>query len=170
MKESPPQADRELETKLLRIFDGLQEQLDQLQSPYGLSDEQGQAILSGLEPVFAETEQHLQTLLDQAPAAPKAAAAPAPKTSAAPARAHPETSALQLVFQSDVPALLRDMLAGFKKPDTEATRQELRQICQRFNSIGIQFELPQWSELTTLTEAAVSNPDQSFSSPGTGGD
>ena len=33
MKESPPQADRELETKLLRIFDGLQEQLDQLQSP-----------------------------------------------------------------------------------------------------------------------------------------
>ena len=162
MKESPPQADRELETKLLRIFDGLQEQLDQLQSPYGLSDEQGQAILSGLEPVFAETEQHLQTLLDQAPAAPKAAAAPAPKTSAAPARAHPETSALQLVFQSDVPALLRDMLAGFKKPDTEATRQELRQICQRFNSIGIQFELPQWSELTTLTEAAVSNPDQSF--------
>jgi chemotaxis protein histidine kinase CheA/CheY-like chemotaxis protein len=162
MKEAPPQTDSELETKLLRIFDGLQEQLDQLQSPYGLSDEQGQAILSGLEPVFAETEQHLQTLLNQVPATPKAATAPAPKVSAAPAKVHPETSALQLVFQSDVPALLKDMLAGFKKPDSEATRQELMQICQRFNSIGVQFELPQWSELATLTEAAVTNTDQSF--------
>lgn len=162
MKESPPQADRELETMLLRIFDGLQEQLDQLQSPYGLSDEQARDILSGLEPVFAETENHLQTLLDQAPAPPKATPTPSPKTTSAPAAPHPETSALQLVFQSDVPALLRDMLATFKKSDTEATRQDLVQICQRFNSVGVQFELSQWSDLVKVTEATITNPGQSF--------
>jgi len=163
MKETPPQADRELESKLLRIFDGLQEQLEQLQGPYGLSDEQAQEIVDGLEPVFAETERHLQSLLEQVPAASKAQATPAPARATTPtAPAHPETSALQLVFQSDVPAQLRDMLTTFKQSDTAASRQELGQMCQRLKNIGVQFELAPWSQLVDLTSRAVANTQQSF--------
>ena len=163
MKETPLQADRDLESMLLRIFDGLQEQLDQLQGPYGLSDDQAQGILSGLEPVFGETESHLQALIEQAPAA-KAEPAPAARQAApAPAAAtHPETSALHLVFQSDVPALLRDLLGIFKHSDTEVTRQELIQVGRRLKNIGVQFELNPWSELIDLTTGAMGNSQQSF--------
>ncbi len=165
MKETPPQADRDLESMLLSIFDGLQEQLEQLQGPYGLSDEQGQAIVAGLEPVFAQTEAHLQKLLENAPLAPESAPTPAPNPAPVTvAASHPETSALQLVFQSDVPALLRDMLATFKQADTEATRQKLVQLCQRFKSIGDQFELSEWNELISLTTLVVASSYQTFRS------
>ena len=165
MKESPPQVDRELESMLLRISDGLQEQLDQLQSPYGLSDDQAEDFLSDLEPVFAEAEIHLQTLLEQSPSVAKVPAAVVSKPASTEARvSHPETSALQLVFQSDVPALLRDMLATFKKQESESSRQELSQICQRLRSLGEQFELTQWSELIGLTIGAVGNTEQTFRS------
>ena len=163
MKETPPQADRELESMLLSIFDGLQEQLDQLQGPYGLSDEQAQEILSGLEPIFTKAEAHLLNLLETAPASPQPAPAlPFREVPAEVAVSHSETSALQLVFQSDVPALLRDMLATFKKADTAVTRQELIQICQRLKSIGEQFEIHPWNELLGLISAVVANSQQTF--------
>lgn len=164
MKESPIQTDRDLESMLLQIFDGLQEQLEHLQAPYGLSDEQAETILTTLEPVFAQAEGHLQTLLEAAPAVDQTPPAKPATVAAMPAATlpHPETSALQLVFQSDVPALLRDMLTTFKKPDNESTREELLQICQRFLSIGDQFELNPWIELVSLATLAVANPQQTF--------
>ncbi|PSN12243.1 hybrid sensor histidine kinase/response regulator [filamentous cyanobacterium CCT1] len=160
MKESPVRPDRDLETMLLQIFDGLQEQLEQLQSPFGLTNDQAQEIMAPLEPIFLQAEAHLDALVAAAPTAAPAAPAPRPATVAA--AAHPETSALQLVFRSDIPALLRDMLATFKQPDGNASRQELGRLCQRLHSVGEQFELAQWCALTRTVEQAIANPEQTY--------
>ncbi|MBW4485490.1 MAG: response regulator [Tildeniella torsiva UHER 1998/13D] len=162
MKESPMRPDRDLETMLLQIFDGLQEQLEQLQSPFGLTNDQAQEIMAPLEPIFVQAEAHLDALVAAAPAAVPAAAPPRPATVAA--APHPETSALQLVFRSDVPALLRDMLATFKQPDSSTSRQALNRLCQRMHSLGEQFELSQWCALTQVVEGAIANPAQTYRS------
>ncbi|MBE9108984.1 response regulator [Nodosilinea sp. LEGE 07298] len=160
MKESPMRPDRDMETMLLQIFDGLQEQLEQLQSPFGLTNEQAQEIMAPLEPIFAQAEAHLEALLAAAPPAVPAPAAPRPAVVAA--TVHPETSALQLVFRSDIPALLRDMLAAFKQADGNTSRQELRRLCQRLHSVGEQFELAQWCALTRAVERAIASPEQTY--------
>ncbi|MEA5449766.1 response regulator [Leptolyngbya sp. CCNP1308] len=162
MKESTVRPDRDLETLLLQIFDGLQEQLEQLQSPFGLTNDQAQEIMAPLEPIFVQAEAHLEALVAAAPAAVPAAAPPRPATVAA--APHPETSALQLVFRSDVPALLRDMLSTFKQPDNSISRQALNRLCQRMHSLGEQFELVQWCTLTQVVERAIANPAQTYRS------
>ncbi|WOD37700.1 response regulator [Nodosilinea sp. E11] len=160
MKESPMRPDRDLETMLLQIFDGLQEQLEQLQSPFGLTNDQAQEIMAPLEPIFAQAEAHIDALVAAAPAtAPVAPVAPPRPAVVTP---HPETSALQLVFRSDIPALLRDMLAAFKQPDNGSSRQELRRICHRLHSIGEQFELNAWCALTQVVEGAITNSQQTY--------
>lgn len=160
MKESPVRPDRDMETMLLQIFDGLQEQLEQLQSPFGLTNDQAEEIMAPLEPIFVQAEAHLDALVAAAPAAAPVASAPRPAVVAA--TVHPETSALQLVFRSDIPALLRDMLATFKQPDGNASRQELGRLCQRLHSIGEQFELAQWCALTQAVERAIANSEQTY--------
>ncbi|WP_017299239.1 hybrid sensor histidine kinase/response regulator [Nodosilinea nodulosa] len=160
MKESTVRPDRDLETMLLQIFDGLQEQLEQLQSPFGLTNDQAQEIMAPLEPIFVQAEAHLNALVVDAPA--PTPATPAPRPAAVATAAHPETSALQLVFRSDIPALLRDMLATFKQADNSASRQALGRLCQRLYSIGEQFELAQWCALVQVVEGAIANPNQTY--------
>jgi chemotaxis protein histidine kinase CheA len=159
MKESTLCPDRDLETMLLQIFDGLQEQLEQLQSPFGLTNDQAQEIMTPLEPVFAQAEAHLEALVSAAPAA---AVAPTPVARPAVTVTHPETSALQLVFRSDVPALLRDMLTTFKQADDGRSRQELGRLCQRLQSIGEQFELAEWCALIQAVNGAIANSQQTY--------
>ncbi|MEY3297494.1 MAG: hypothetical protein RLZZ597_754, partial [Cyanobacteriota bacterium] len=79
MKESPLTPDQAMESMLLQIFDGLQEQLDHLQSPYGLTEDQAQVIMANLEPIFVQAEAHLTSLFSGAPA-PTAPAADRPPT------------------------------------------------------------------------------------------
>ncbi|MBE9139025.1 response regulator [Nodosilinea sp. LEGE 07088] len=160
MKESTLRPDRDLETMLLQIFDGLQEQLEQLQSPFGLTNDQAQEIMTPLEPVFAQAEAHLEALVSAAPAA--ATVAPTPASRPAVTVTHPETSALQLVFRSDIPALLRDMLTTFKQVDDGVSRQDLGRLCQRLQSIGEQFELTEWCALIRAVNGAIANSQQTY--------
>lgn len=163
MKESRVHPDRDLESGLLQIFDGLQEQLEQLQSPFGLTDDQAQEIMAHLEPVFVQAESHLNSLVAATPVPSPVVPEPvAVRPSATEPVQHPETSALQLVFRSDIPALLRDMLATFKQPDDSASRKELGRLCQRLHSLGEQFELSQWCALTNLVDQAIANPQQTY--------
>lgn len=166
MKESPVQTDREMESLLLQIFDGLQEQLEQLQSPYGLTDDQAQGIITTLEPIFDQAERHLNTLAGSAPVAaappPSMARPAATATASAAPTSHPENSAVQLVFRSDIPELLREMLATFKQADDKTSRQQLAQICQRLHSFGEQLELPRWSDLTKIVGQAIGNYEETY--------
>jgi chemosensory pili system protein ChpA (sensor histidine kinase/response regulator) len=164
MKESPLTPDQTLESMLLQIFDGLQEQLEHLQSPYGLTEEQGQAILANIEPIFVQAEAHLTSLASGAPAPAAAPAVVTPVAAPAKATHHPETSALQLVFRSDIPELLREMLATFKQADGEASRQQLAHLCQRLHSLGEQLDLPQWCQLVQAVGQAASNREETYRS------
>ncbi|MBV9387604.1 MAG: hybrid sensor histidine kinase/response regulator [Chroococcidiopsidaceae cyanobacterium CP_BM_ER_R8_30] len=57
--------DQKLESLLLRVFDALQEQLEQLENN-GLSVEVARRLMSEIEPVFAALDQHLALLASQA--------------------------------------------------------------------------------------------------------
>lgn len=172
LKECPIRIDQKLESLLLAVFDALKELLDQLQGPFGLTDDKAQEVMTGVEPVFGQLNQHLGTLVSQSGSAPpedvelgvSSIPVTAPPVSAPP-RVKADSSeegALQLLFQSDIPARLREMLQLFKQPDQPQVRQQLQSICQSFIRIGEQFELPAWIMLVLQAEQAIANPENGF--------
>ncbi len=165
LKECPVKIDQRLESLFLRVFDTLQELVDQLQGPFGLTDDRAQEAMAEVEPVFAELGQHLTLLVSQAGSAlpedlelPIVPAKPAPRQ---PAIAR-EESALQLIFQSDVPAQLREMLQLFKQADVADSRQRLQRICRTLSQPGEQLDLPNWCTLLGMAEGAIGNPDNTY--------
>ncbi|MEO0987381.1 MAG: response regulator [Cyanobacteria bacterium J06639_14] len=172
LKESPAKVDRTLESMFLQVFDGLQSLLEELQGPFGLTEDKAQEVMQGLEPVFGRLEEHLNTLV-AASSPPETAAtvasAATPQTVSASSGRTPKTttpssevSALNLVFKSDVPVHLREMLALFKQADTDVSRQALQICCEALERIGEQFDLDFWCNLTSAAHQAVGNHDQTY--------
>jgi len=166
LKESPgTQIDRGLESMFLQVFDGLQALIEELQGPFGLTEDKAQEVMTDLEPVFGKVEQHLNALVASAGSAAPAAPIPAPAAPvqrAAKSAATSEESALKLVFKSDVPGHLREMLTLFKQADNQSSRSALQSCCDALKQIGEQFELGEWCELTAATRAAVGNSDHTY--------
>ncbi|MEO0824246.1 MAG: response regulator [Cyanobacteria bacterium J06639_16] len=167
LKESPVQVDRALETMFLQVFDALQDLLDQLQGPFGLTDDKAQEIMTNVEPVFGQISTHLDQLVAQGASAPLASPT-APPQVASPAAtqrsgvAYSEQSALTLVFRSDVPGHLRDVLNLFKQADNASTRQQLQDLCDTLHRIGEQFELAPWCDLVKTVRLAITSPENSY--------
>ncbi|MBE9177402.1 response regulator [Oculatella sp. LEGE 06141] len=174
LKECPIKVDQRLETLLLRVFDTLQELLEQLQGPFGLTDDKATEVMSDVEPVFNELNQHLHGLVSACGSVPpedvELTSEPAvAMTPATPARARAEVqpavreeSALQLIFQSDVPARLREMLQLFKQSDTSDGRQQLQNICRTLSMAGEQFDLPEWCALIDSTQQAIASASNTY--------
>jgi chemotaxis protein histidine kinase CheA/CheY-like chemotaxis protein len=166
LKETPTtQVDRDLESMFLQVFDGLQALLEELQGPFGLTEDKAQDVMTDIEPVFEQLEQHLNHLVANAPAVvaqPPAAVAVTGSMPLSSSTARREDSALKLVFSSDVPGHLREMLTLFKQPDSEASRKALQACCQALQRIGEQFDLEQWTDLTAATYRAVGNVEQTY--------
>ncbi len=161
LKESPGiKPDQKLETLLLRVFDTLQELLDQLQSPGGLNERSAQAALTQTEPVFAEVEQHLTQLGHQA----KAMTNTGSEMQAQGLDSEDiGSNALLLIFQNDVPDQLREMLQIFRQADTLLdARDRLQDICFGLKGLGEAFGLMQWSDLLEMTAQAIANLDNSY--------
>ena len=168
LKECPIQVDQKLESLFLRVFDTLQELLEQLQGPFGLTEDKASQIMGEVEPVLGQLNDHLQSLVDQSGSSPPAevdlrsqpiSTVPA----AAPTAGTVEDSALRLYFQSDVPAQLRTMLQLLKQPETYETRQQLQQVCSELIQAGESFDLPpSWNQLIATAQRAIANPDNSF--------
>jgi len=162
LKDSSIPPDRELESLLLRIFDGLQEQLNQLQNPFALG--KAEALMGTLEPLFDRTEAHLQRLITQSPTPPVSIPLEPNLTLPPLATPQPEISAMQFVFRSDVSYLLREMLTTFKANDDERSREHLAHICQRLYRLGEPFDLVQWCNLLAIIEATIGNPQHTYRS------
>ncbi|MDA0211180.1 MAG: response regulator [Cyanobacteria bacterium FC1] len=168
LKEHPTRVEQKLESLMLRVFDALEELLDQLQEPFGLTEERANEVMSGVEPVFEELDGYLTTLVHQSDAPRVALKAPPPMSEQTILQIPegmglpPEDSALRLVFQSDVPSLLREMLQLFKQADNAETRQQLQEICQNLASAGEQFDLPTWVKLVRLVRSAIANPENTY--------
>jgi chemosensory pili system protein ChpA (sensor histidine kinase/response regulator) len=171
LKECPQvRVDQRIETLFLRVFDTLQELLEQLQGPFGLTDDKSSEVMARVEPVFSELNQHLSLLVSQAGSTlpedvdltASTVAQPQLTPLSQPPIAAREESALQLIFRSDVPARLRDMLQLFKQPDTSDSRAQLQSLCQALAQPGEQLALPAWCNLLELTRQAIANPDNSY--------
>ncbi|MEO1590854.1 MAG: Hpt domain-containing protein, partial [Cyanobacteria bacterium J06632_22] len=162
LKESPVKADRTLESMFLQVFDALQEQLEQLQGPFGLTDDKAEEIMAGVEPVFGQLEEHLSGLVETVGGEAQATPSPAPAKAAVTAHSNGEDSALQLVFKSDVSSYLRDMLGLFKQADTEQSRQSLQDICRQLAGFGEQFDLAAWVNLVVTAEFAIANSENDY--------
>ena len=156
LKETPSiKPDRKLETLLLRVYDALREYLEQLQSSTGLDEETAQASLTQLEPVFSEVEQHLGQLQGQATTVSTKNSETAAETT--------QDNALLLIFQSDVPAQLREMLQTFRQAETTLdARERLQDICLGLQGLGDAFGLAQWSQLIDTASQAIANPENAY--------
>jgi chemotaxis protein histidine kinase CheA/CheY-like chemotaxis protein len=162
LKETPGiRPDQKLVSLLLQVFDTLQELLEQLQGPFGLSEEAANATMAGVEPVFEELKQHMTVLEGQsgtAVAASTGRAAPVSQSVNA-----FQDSALLLIFQNDVPAQLREMLQLFRQAEALSDgRDRLQEVCRGLKGLGAAFDLTQWCELVETAGRAIADPDNSY--------
>jgi chemotaxis protein histidine kinase CheA/ActR/RegA family two-component response regulator len=168
LKESPIQVDRALESMFLQVFDALQELLEQLQGPFGLTDDKAQEIMVGVEPVFVQLHDHLNSLvavsggIQSDVAQPPAIKAGGRSMARSAVTGVGEDSALQLVFKSDVSACLREMLSLFKQDDTSQSRRALQEVCHKLRQFGEQFELPAWIDLIQTTHLVLEDSSNDY--------
>ena len=144
--------DQDLQTLFLQAFDKLQELVEHLQSPYGLTKDAVDNVMAGSDQIFANLKKHLQDLISGKEAQSPGLAGE-PKV---------DTRGMLSAFQSEVPLKLRNMLELFKQPDSPRSRQNLAVICTQLQQIGDRFDLSSWSELMESVSAAVSNPNNQF--------
>lgn len=161
LREHPVTVDETLEQLFLQAFDALRELLDELQGPFGLTEETATATLNRVEPVFNQLQAHLSHLTQGAEAAPPVTAPSPPVAEPAKPPVQPVAdSSYRLVFQTEVPDRLRAMLQLFKQPDSPQVRQELAEACSNLGQLGETFALPQWVGLLAIAQQAVSNTAQ----------
>ncbi|MCY7382120.1 MAG: response regulator [Microcoleus sp. CAN_BIN18] len=184
LKECSVKVDQQLESLFLRIFDTLQGLLEQLSGPFGLTEELGEQMVRELEPVFAELNGHLGGLVghsghdgDESSPLPitqqvltgmdvgvfssSSSFTDSGSVYAIDAR-ETEDSALHMVFDSDVPARMREMLQEFKQPEGIESRRQLKNICRNLRMAGEEFELPRWTELIAAVEKAIANSENTY--------
>ncbi|MGB3204687.1 MAG: response regulator [Crinalium sp.] len=161
LRDCPVSVDQKLESLFLKVFDTLQALVEQLETPFGLTDEAASGIMSGVEPVFGKLTNHLQQLLQgsdqhldvgefQEQVVITGADSQAIKT-------------LQETFQTEVLVHLRSMLQLFKQPDSDEHRQQLQALCRQLGSLGERFGLTRWSELLETSSNAIANQENSTS-------
>ncbi len=183
LKECSVKVDQQLESLFLRIFDTLQGLLEQLSGPFGLTEELGEQMVRDLEPIFEELNGHLGGLVGHSGHdAEESGPLPIPQKVAAGMGVgafnsemsfagsgsvyafdkDPEESALSIVFESDVPARMREMLQEFKQPEGAESRRQLKNICRKLALAGEEFELPRWVELIGVVEKAIANTANTY--------
>ncbi len=182
LKECSVKVDQQLESLFLRIFDTLQGLLEQLSGPFGLTEELGEQMVRELEPVFEELNNHLGGLVGyQVGDSDESSFLAVPsgvmeRTGAFasssesffgsgfpgvdPVESH--QGSLRLVFESDVPVRMREMLQEFKQPESEESRQRLRGICRNLRMAGEEFNLNCWIGLMDAGERAIANRENSY--------
>ncbi|PZO45126.1 MAG: phosphotransferase [Pseudanabaena frigida] len=153
------QVDQHLQTLFLQAFDKLQELVELLQSPYGLTKDAVDGIMAGSDQIFANLKAHLQNLISGKQTETKTQVMP---KATAKATNKPDTRVMLGVFQSEVPLKLRNMLELFKQPDSPRSRQNLEGICSQLQEIGDRFGLEPWTTMVQSVSAAVSNPNNQF--------
>jgi chemotaxis protein histidine kinase CheA/ActR/RegA family two-component response regulator len=171
LQESPVKVDSKLETLFLQVFDTLEGLVEQLQSPFGLTEETASGIMSDATPVFEQLNTHLEQLIRKT-----VRAAIVGDKAAKVARAHglneisrsvnvqssgKDANVLPATFKRDVLVQLREMLQIFKRQDSPEHREQLQAYCRSLESIG-EAVLPGWSELLETSRLAIASSDNSY--------
>ena len=151
LKEYPVEIDQPLENLFFRGFDTLKDLVEELQSPYGLREDNAQQTVQAAEPVFTELQNYLNQLVKASMA--KAAKQAVAKPAQAPTRSSAELAAL-------LNGALRKMLELFKQGDTPANRQQLATFCNRLTQLHVGAE---WRGLLQVAQRAIANSKNPYS-------
>ena len=145
LQEHPVKIDQKLENLFLKGFDTLKELIEALQSPFGLREEEAQQAVIASEPIFAELETYLQSLING-----KATTASLSKSAAGSA-----TNAT-----AHVNAILKAMLQLFKQGDSAKSRQQLVALCNRLIQISVAAK--PWVTALETVQRAIANPKNTY--------
>ena len=176
LQESPVKVDSNLESLFLQVFDTLEALVEQLQSPFGLSDEIASGMMSDAAPVFEQLNTHIEQLVrSSAKAAVVSVTAPQVANNLAnnyrleersqSAKVQPSgknVTVLPATFKRDVLVQLREMLQVFKQQDLPQHRQQLQENCQSLKDIGDTVDLPGWGELLETSRIAIACSENSY--------
>ena len=173
LQESPVQVDSQLESLFLQVFDTLEALVEQLQGPFGLTDETADGIMLEAEPVFDQLNTHLEQLVIKGATStvvsPKAANVatlyeleePVP-LSAQIQPSRKNANVLPATFKRDVLVELREMLQVFKQQDSSKHRKMLQEHCQSLENLGEEVDLPGWNELLETSRRAIACSENSY--------
>jgi chemotaxis protein histidine kinase CheA len=141
LKENPIEANQKLETLFLKGFDTLRELLNHLESPEGLSDEEGSRIVKESEPAFIDLEKYLHQLVGVTP---------------------DEEDGIEPEFGEKAVGLLREMLQIFKQSATKANRKKLGSLCTKLAELDEKRAIEPWQKIVKVAHQAIANPDNLY--------
>jgi chemotaxis protein histidine kinase CheA len=131
--------DQKLETLFLKGLDTLRELLEMLQGPFGLQEEEANAILKDAEPSFDQLQKYLEVLQEGG---------------GVPEEGLPSDFATQVVD------LLKQMLQLFKQSESQNSRQKLGSLCQHLSEIG--GDSQGWKTLIETARQAIVNSSNPY--------
>ncbi len=166
------EVDSQLESLFVRVFRGLQETVALIRLPGPLDSEKGAEICAQVQPAIAQLHEHLTHLVQDSSASLGFATKPqnnaqlggqATRIQIPPKnRRAEEDSAKKLIFKSDVPRLLQEMLHLFKQGENPDRQERIQEICRQWIQAGEQFDLKLWCHLIEKAEEAIANPQNSY--------
>ena len=147
--------DSALESLFLKAYDILQDLLERLQGPLGLSEDDGQEILEAAEPHFVELLNYIEQLADQ-----DLTLAPELTSEQARTVSPSLVSIPQDEIIMEVRQILQQMLAIFKQEPSPNNRQQLQGMCNKLADIAP--EEHGWQNLIRCSKQAIMNPKHSY--------
>lgn len=158
LRDQPVVVDQTLESLFLKGYDTLQDLVERLQGPFGLSEEEGEEIMKKAEPHFRQLLDYLQQLTDGKTTAPESISNSfeAKKTleSAKSQTFSPET------LGAKIKPLLKEMLSIFKQEPTLENRQHLQYLCDDLGKLATNEN--GWKQLIQVSKEAIANPKHSY--------
>jgi chemotaxis protein histidine kinase CheA len=131
--------DQKLETLFLKGLDTLRELLEMLQGPFGLQEEEANAILKNAEPSFDRLQQYLEVLQGGGGLSEEG---------------------LPSDFSTQVVDILKQMLQVFKQSESQNSRHKLGSFCQHLSEIG--GESQGWKMLVETARVAIVNSSNPY--------
>lgn len=131
--------DQKLETLFLKGLDTLRELLEMLQGPFGLQEEEANAILKNAEPSFDQLQKYLEVLQGGGGAS---------------------VEGLPSDFATQVVEILKQMLQLFKQSESQNSRQKLGVFCQHLSEIGQKSQ--GWKLLLETARQAIANSSNPY--------
>ncbi|MGA9380788.1 MAG: Hpt domain-containing protein, partial [Phormidium sp.] len=153
LEESPVQVDQKLESLFWRVFDALKELLEQLQGPFGLTEDISNSVMASIEPISQELRQHLEKLVSTS------GGKEVGKETTATKQRDSQQELLISTFKQEVMEQLRQMLQLFKPPAWPNSRTQLEDCCDSLAQMGNKFELSAWCGLITTAKSAIANSE-----------
>jgi type IV pili sensor histidine kinase/response regulator len=148
LRENKLSADQKVESLFLKGYDVLQDLVEKLQSPFGLQNEEAEAIVESADPNFVELQAYLNQLLSKV-------------SQGSAASSVPELSpAYEPALSEQIRSLLKQMLQLFKQEPTDDRRQSIQVLCQRLAQLAP--DVVDWQSLVTLSSKAIANSHHSF--------